>query len=58
MTQVFINREEEEDKKNKTKKGKRMNASLLQARQWLVYLVSSHHIDPILGGIQSTGDKK
>lgn len=44
MTQVFINREEEEDKKNKTKKGKRMNDLLLQAHRFGLFTLRVHII--------------
>lgn len=44
MTQVFINREEEEDKENKTKKGKGMNDLLLQAHQCGLFTFRVHII--------------
>lgn len=44
MTQVFINREEEEDKKNKTKKGKGMNDSMLAAHQFGLFPLRVHII--------------
>lgn len=42
MTQVFIKKEEEEDKKNKTKKGKRMNDWMLQAHQASLFTFGVH----------------
>ena len=41
MTQVFINREEEEDK-NKTKKGKGMNDLIAQAHQCGLFTFRIH----------------
>lgn len=44
MTQVFINREEGEDQKNKTKEGKRMSDSILQAHQFGLFTFRVHII--------------
>ena len=44
MTQVFINREEEEDKKNKTKKGKGMNDLIVQAHECGLFTFRVHII--------------
>lgn len=44
MTQVVINREEEEDKENKTKMGKGIKDSMLQAHQLDLFTFRVHII--------------